>query len=157
MIGSPSRRRGIRHREALLDDCDGARPAGGAAAHLHRKAAHHEAIGRQGFEIAELLDMAIADFAARPVALPDQAGVTGREIFLPRVEKHHSSGTSSMVIARSPRLIVEAKCHGASRWVVLWVESRIHSIAHPSPSGKSSSRSPGKNLITSAAVCRWAK
>src|SRR5262249_15775712 len=41
----------------------------------------------QGFEIAELLDMAIADFAARPVAFPDQAGVTGREIFLPRVDE----------------------------------------------------------------------
>ena len=52
---------------------------------------------------------------------------------------------------------VEAKCHGASRCVVLWVESRIHSIAQPSRSGKSSSRKPGKNLTTSAAVCRWAK
>src|SRR5262245_14047117 len=73
------------------------------------------------------------------------------------LKAHHSSGTSSIVIARLPRSMVEAKCHGASRCVVLWVESRIHSIAQPSRSGKSSSRKPGKNLTTSAAVCRWVK
>src|SRR5215472_2208209 len=31
--------------------------------------------------------MAITDFAARPVTFPDQAGVTGREIFLPGVDE----------------------------------------------------------------------
>src|SRR5262245_31283267 len=30
-------------------------------------------------------------------------------------------------------------------------------LAQPSRSGKSSSRKPGKNLTTSAAVCRWVK
>jgi len=61
-----------------------------------------------------------------------------------------------MVIARLAASIVEAKCHGASRCVVLWVESRIHSIAQPSRSGKSS-RAARKELDQSAAVCQWAK
>src|SRR5262245_15190483 len=51
-----------------------------------------------------------------------------------------------MVIARLPWSIVDAKCHGASRWVVQCVVSRIHSIPQPSPSGRSSFFKPGKNL-----------
>src|SRR3982074_997626 len=69
----------------ILDHRDGAGPAGGTAGHLDRKAAHHETLRRQRFEIVQLLDMAIADLAAGLVALPDQAGVVGGEIFLPGV------------------------------------------------------------------------
>src|SRR2546425_2714869 len=62
---------------------------------------------------------------------------------------------SSIVIARSPRFIVDAKWYGASRWVPLWVMRRIHSMAQPSASGSCSSFSPGKNAVTSFAVSRW--
>src|SRR6516162_8548014 len=71
----------------LRDDRDGARPAGGTAAHFDRKAAHHEPSGRQRFEIVELLDVAIADLAAGSVAFPDQTRVAGGEIFLLGVDE----------------------------------------------------------------------
>jgi len=43
----------------------------------------------------------------------------------PEIQLHarpetHSSGTSSIVMARSPRFMVEAKWYGASRCVPLW-------------------------------------
>src|SRR5262245_52707551 len=93
MVGSTSWLRGITHRtnararDASVDDGDRARPAGGTAAHLDRKAAHHEFLGGQRFEIVQLLDVAIADLTAGLVALPDQAGIAGGEIFLPGVDE----------------------------------------------------------------------
>src|SRR5258708_21196402 len=55
----------------------------------------------------------------------------------------------------SPRFIVEGKCQGASRCVPLCVERLICSIAQPSPSGKSSGTSSGKNrhMVLAASVC----
>src|SRR5947207_2684247 len=71
----------------FLDNGDRTGPAGGAAAHLDRKAAHGESGCRQRFEIVQLLDVAIADLAARLMAFPDQAGIAGGEVFFPRVDE----------------------------------------------------------------------
>jgi hypothetical protein len=53
--------------------------------------------------------------------------------------KHHSSGTSSMVMdgraSPSRASMVEWKCQGASRCVPLCVVSVTHSAAAASPSG----------------------
>src|ERR1039457_3031043 len=43
--------------------------------------------------------------------------------------------------------MVEAKCQGASRWVVQWVDSRTHSKPQPSPSGRSCFFKPGKKIL----------
>src|SRR5688572_3276956 len=56
---------------------DRARPAGGSAMHLDRKADDLEAVGRQLLQIVELLEVRIADLAAGAMAFPDQAGVAG--------------------------------------------------------------------------------
>src|SRR5262245_34289900 len=77
---------------SLIDDRHGARPASGTSAHFDRKAAHHETIGRQRFEVVELLDMAISDLAAGAMALPDQARITGREILLLGVHERRIPG-----------------------------------------------------------------
>src|SRR5581483_11753038 len=58
-----------------IDDRDRACPAGGAAAHLHREAAHGEAFGRERLEIVQLLDVAVADLAAGAMAFPDDLRV----------------------------------------------------------------------------------
>src|SRR5262245_63767784 len=93
MVGSTSWLRGITHRtsararDASVDDGDGARPAGGTAAHFYWKAAHRESFRRQRFAIVQLLDVAIADLAAGLVAFPEQAGIAGGEIFLPGVDE----------------------------------------------------------------------
>src|SRR4051812_29197235 len=47
------------------------------------------------------------------------------------------------------------KCHGASRWVPLWVESCTCSTAQPWPSGKSSAFNPGKNCSMRGSPCWW--
>jgi hypothetical protein len=78
--------------------------------------------------VADALELGLDVARGRDIAVGEMA-----EVELDAGCKHHSSGTSSMVIARLPRLMVEAKCQGASRWVVLWVESLIHSMAQPSP------------------------
>src|SRR5262245_60417942 len=85
----PTRHKASCHRasDVSVDDSDRARPACGTAAHLHWKAAHYESLGRQRFEIVQLLDVAIADLAAGLVAFPDQAGVAGGKIFLPGVDE----------------------------------------------------------------------
>src|ERR1700680_1392499 len=51
------------------------RPAAGGGADLHREAGHHEAVGRQRFEIVQLLDLAVAAMAAGLVPFPDDRGV----------------------------------------------------------------------------------
>src|SRR6185437_16433581 len=67
---------------SIIEDRHRPSPAGRAAAHFHRKAAYREALGRQGFEIVQFLDMAVADFAPGAMAFPDQLGVAGLGIFL---------------------------------------------------------------------------
>src|SRR5437868_7176539 len=57
-----------------LQDCDGARPAGGGAADLHGETRDREAVGRQRLEVVQLLEVAVADLASGLVALPDQRG-----------------------------------------------------------------------------------
>src|SRR5689334_6557727 len=64
------------HRSAL-DDGDRAGPARRGPADLVREAGDGEAVARQGFQIVQLLQMAVADVAARLVPLPDQGGVAG--------------------------------------------------------------------------------
>src|SRR5262249_32607018 len=56
---------------------DRAGPAGGAAVHLDGEANDLEAVGRQQFEIVQLLEMRITDLAPGAVALPDQIDVAG--------------------------------------------------------------------------------
>src|SRR5665811_255048 len=74
-------------RQSSINDRHRPRPAGGTAAHLHRKAAHQEALGRQGFEIVQLFDMAIADFASGTMAFPDQLGIVSLGVFLLGVDE----------------------------------------------------------------------
>src|SRR2546426_3634612 len=83
-LASPIHRGG---RRMLIEDRDGARPAGRSGADFHRKAADPEPGRRQLLEIVQLLQMAIADLAAGLVALPDQARVAGLQIFFPRVNE----------------------------------------------------------------------
>src|SRR5438552_3365550 len=47
---------------------------------LHRETTDRETLRRQLVQIVQLFDVAIADLAAGPVALPDQAGVVGLRI-----------------------------------------------------------------------------
>ena len=71
----------------LLEDRNDAGPAGGGFLDFGRKAGDGEAVGGQGLEIVQLLDMAVADVASRLVALPDQRGVMSCGIFLGGVDK----------------------------------------------------------------------
>src|SRR5262245_22252056 len=59
----------------LRQDRDCARPAGGGAMDLDREAHDFKSVGRQNFEIVQLLKMRIADLAAGAVTFPDQADV----------------------------------------------------------------------------------
>src|SRR5262249_41668034 len=52
-----------RNPSSLRHDRHGAGPAGGAAVHLHGEAHDLEAVGRQQFEIVQLLEMRVADLA----------------------------------------------------------------------------------------------
>src|SRR5262249_36269709 len=58
-------------------DGDGAGPARRGAMYLDREADHLEAVGREHFEIVQLLEMRMADLAAGAMAFPDQADVAG--------------------------------------------------------------------------------
>ncbi len=67
--------RSDRRHQRVVEDRHRARPAGRGAADLVRKAADDEAVGRQRFEVVQLLEVAVADVAAGLVAFPDQRGV----------------------------------------------------------------------------------
>src|SRR5476651_612199 len=70
-----------------LKDRDRARPAGGRSADLHRKAGDEKSVCRQGFEIVELLHVAVAALASGLVPFPDQRRVTGLLEALRRVNE----------------------------------------------------------------------
>src|SRR5665213_3742405 len=72
---------------SIIEDRYRTSPAGGTAAHFHRKAAHREAFGRQRFEIVQLFDMAVADLASGAMAFPDQSGIAGLGVLLHGVDK----------------------------------------------------------------------
>ena len=55
---------------SVVDDRDRAGPAGRAAMHLHREADHLEAVGRQRFQVVQLLQVANSRSPARPDGLP---------------------------------------------------------------------------------------
>src|SRR5213075_1193200 len=69
--------RSCAEKASLIDDGDGASPAGRSSVDLHREATDRKTLRRQLVEIVQLLDVAVADLAAGAVALPDQAGVVG--------------------------------------------------------------------------------
>src|SRR5262245_29058371 len=79
-------RRAIVMAASVLEDRHGARPTGGRAADLVGEAGDGEAVAGQRLEIVQLLEMAVADVAARLVAFPDDRGVVvlgpllGREV-----------------------------------------------------------------------------
>src|SRR5438270_11183838 len=52
------------------------------AADLDRETAYRKTVGRQGFEVVQLFEVAIADLPAGLVTFPNQPGVAGRGIFL---------------------------------------------------------------------------
>src|SRR5271155_2362769 len=79
------------------------------------------------------------------------SGILRKSSFTPG-RKNQSSGTWSMVIIGLPSIDFDWKWIGASMCVPLWVVSLISSIAQPSPSGRSSSRKPGKSSQSSGAV-----
>ena len=88
----------------LFDNGHDARPAGGGLFDLGRETRDREAVGRQNFEIVQLLDMAIADVAAGLVAFPDQRGVVGCSIFLAVWTKGASQLQPSIPVTRTPWL-----------------------------------------------------
>ena len=110
----------------------GAGPAGRAAFHFVRQARNDEAVVGKPFQIAQLLHMAIGNLAAGFVAFPDDRWVMRFEPALAGVH--------------------EGRVCGASICVPLWVLSWISSMAHPSPSGRSSRRKPGNSSHNSGAV-----
>src|SRR6478736_673965 len=61
--------------QSSINDCHCSRPTGGAAANLHWKAAHHEAVRRERLEIMQLFNVTIADIAPCTMAFPDQRGI----------------------------------------------------------------------------------
>ncbi len=82
--------------------------------------------------MANALEFGFDIFCSRNIAIGE----------VPEVELHTRleaplERTSSIVIARLPWSIVDAKCQGASRCVVQCVERRTHSKPQPSPSGSS--------------------
>src|SRR5450759_1480780 len=72
-------------------------------------------------------------------------------------EKHHSSGTWSMLMAGLPPSMVGCMCHGASRWVPLCVVRLTRSNAGPCPSRICSRLSPGKISMNSLAPAAWSE
>src|SRR5262245_60306304 len=72
---------------SVIEDRDGARPAAGRGTDFDRKATHRETLRGQRFKVVQLLDMAVADLAADAMALPDQARVLGRGVFLLGVDE----------------------------------------------------------------------
>src|SRR5665213_1721123 len=72
---------------SIIEYRHGSRPAGGAAAYFHWKAADREAGWRQRLEVVQFLDMAVTDLAPGAVAFPDQLGVVCLGIFLHGVDE----------------------------------------------------------------------
>ena len=72
--------------DSSIEDRYRSRPPGGGAADLGREAAYGEAVARQGFEVVQLLQMAVANFTARLVTFPDQPCVTGLGELLGRLQ-----------------------------------------------------------------------
>ena len=80
--GAPyRRRRGVRRDQSMIAT---ARVQPAEAPRIFTgKQLTMKPVGRQRFEIVQLLEVAIADLAAGLVAFPDQAGVAGLGVFLP--------------------------------------------------------------------------
>src|SRR5262249_28070921 len=73
--------------ESSVNDRNRPCPTGGTGAHLYRETTHGEALGREGFEIVQFFDMAIADLASGAVPLPDQRCVSRLGVLLHRVNE----------------------------------------------------------------------
>src|SRR5215831_18494412 len=65
-------------RRVALENGDSPGPACRRGADLHWKTRDQKSVGRQRFQIVQLLDVAIADLAARFVPLPDDRGIAAR-------------------------------------------------------------------------------
>jgi hypothetical protein len=76
---------------------------GRSAADLDREAAHREPVWRQGFEVVQLFEVAIADLAARLVPLPDQPGIAAGGRFSRLCTKGASQLQPSVPVSRTPR------------------------------------------------------
>jgi len=70
-----------------IEQCYRTRPAAGAGLHLMREAGDGETIRRKLFQVAQLLHVAIRNFAAGLVTLPDDRGIVRLLPALARVEE----------------------------------------------------------------------
>jgi 4-carboxymuconolactone decarboxylase len=86
-----------------IEDRHRARPAGRGAADLVREAADGEAVRRQGLQVVQLLEVAVADVAAGLVAFPDQAWRRAFRRTSGRCTNGASQLQASVPVRRTPR------------------------------------------------------
>src|SRR6516162_4162358 len=76
----------------VLQDRHSPRPTGGGGFDLDGEAGNREAVRWQRLQVVQLLDVAVANLAASPVAFPDELGVLGGSIPLGRVREGRIPG-----------------------------------------------------------------